>query len=640
MKIKFLALLILLLFTTISFSQSSIVVTPDWGVSLKITSNEYIITYRPSNFRIEIDSLSDYSDDNNYGPFSYLDFYYDIYDYLEDSGRPELPFYSMSLHIPNMSSVATITNIKPYFSDSSYFYLPYSYVPCQNRLETSNDNTLYFDTVFYDSNNEIKPYAYLSPKYSFVGTIGIDLTINPFMYNPIHNEIIIPDSIQIIINVSNANLLNMINDFVSKDSFHDAYLFYDTYSGLDYNNNESYGDYIILTENQYRDDLDTFIQHKTDLGYNVIMYDLETEGLTKSSEIRSFLYNLYQNNSDIRFLLLVGSLNKIPTSAGVQNDYNNPPTDIYYACLEDSIISNEGNLYPEIYVGRWLVNNERELYFTMQKTIKNENEFRYNTLCHSELFSGKGKGEKKFNKNVKWISNKVLSVMNYPHAYHLGNSGLNAKSMKDIIAHDTTWLFYYRGHGGIYSYGSPYDLNVSSFPNNSYSYLGFAFACDMGNVYYNCFAKNWLCSENKGGPFYYASTTESYRSCNNNQSKRIFKMLKKDFNMHIAQMIVCGNNKYYGGLSTSSYRRNQIKKYVLFGDPSLLIWGQESSIPYRMPQNNISPFSSDDNSVEYVYDINGKLIGIGSGFDIIQNAPMGIYIIYNSKDNTCLKILK
>lgn len=629
-----------------SFAQSSIVATPDWGVRITITPSTYVITYRPSEFWVAADTLNDYVDVNHDGPFSYLEFFHDIYDHLEDLGRPELPFYSLSLQLPDASSIATIASVTPYISNHSHVHLPHYYVPSQNRPENSTDNTVHFDATYYYSGGVIPPMADLSSTYSYVGTSGVDLTINPFEYYPHHNEIIVPDSIQIVVKIqSKSSLLDMVNHYIEKDCYYDAVTFYDTYAGLDLKfEKQCLGDYVILTEKQYLNDLDAFVQHKTYWGYNVSMYDVDTENLTNEKEIRTFLYNLYQKDQKIRFLLLVGSLKKIPTSAGVDSIVNNPPTDIYYACLEEPTISDEPNLYPEIYVGRWLVNNSYELNCTMKKTMTSENVFRYTTLCDAELFSGDSTGTRQFNRNVNWISNKVLSVMSYPNTYHLGSSfssPLNAKlRMQTRIHNDTTWLFYYRGHGGRYTIDPPYDMQIYDFSLNSYAYLGFAFACRLGDVYHNCFAKEWLCYNGKGGPIYYASTTSSDRSCNNNHSKRVFKMLKKNVNMHIAQMTVGGSNKYYGSLRSSSERRNQIKRYMLYGDPSLFIWGQESTAPYRSPQRNNDTNTTNDDAIEYVYDINGRLFGVGNGSDIMQSVPNGIYIIYNSNENSYTKIVK
>ncbi|MCQ2346293.1 MAG: C25 family cysteine peptidase, partial [Paludibacteraceae bacterium] len=559
MKKLFYSILLALGSFSMSLAQSSILATPDWGVKIEITPYQYIITFRPSEYEIVNDTLDDFIDVNHNGPFCHLQFTQDIYDHLENIGQAELPFYSLSLQLPDAADIALINSITPYLSDRNIIQLPYLYVPSQNRMESSYNNNVFFDSNYYSSNGATSTIASISSTYSYVGTAGVELTIHPFDYDPYNNKIIIPDSIKIVVDVhSDENLLDMINHYSAHECTNDATIFYDTYAGLEVeNHNECLGEYIILTEDKYRNDLQSFVQHKNNLGYIVSMYDVETEHLSSADDIRQFLYNLYHKHNDKpRFLLLVGNLSKIPTSAGIENDDNNPPTDIYYACLEESSINDERNLYPELYVGRWLVKNNDELKAIMQKTIISENVFRYTTLCHASLFSGDGQGARKFNNNVKWISNKVLSTLNYPNAYYLGNnSGITSNTMQSIIAADTTWLFYFRGHGGININGSPYVLRVNDFYSNSYAYLGFSFACWMGNVYQNCFAKKWLCDTQKGGPLYFASTTMSYRDCNNHHSKRIFKMLKSDCNMHIAQMTVGGSNKYYGSLCTSVQRK-------------------------------------------------------------------------------------
>lgn len=48
-----------------SFAQSSIVATPDWGVRVEITPYTYIITFRPSEFSVATDTLNDYGNGNS-----------------------------------------------------------------------------------------------------------------------------------------------------------------------------------------------------------------------------------------------------------------------------------------------------------------------------------------------------------------------------------------------------------------------------------------------------------------------------------------------------------------------------------------------------------------------------------------------
>ena len=66
-----------------------------------------------------------------------------------------------------------------------------------------------------------------------------------------------------------------------------------------------------------------------------------------------------------KYILLIGD--EIPYSTGELNNISNPPTDMYYACVDEYYTENE-DITPDIYVGRWPVHNTAELEYIILKS--------------------------------------------------------------------------------------------------------------------------------------------------------------------------------------------------------------------------------------------------------------------------------
>ena len=143
------------------------------------------------------------------------------------------------------------------------------------------------------------------------------------------------------------------------------------------------------------------------------------------------------------------------------------------------------------------------------------------------------------------------------------------------------WITLYCGHGYNQGMGAPFYFDnfhvEQSLANSSFPYLpfGFGFACLMNNNLSNdCFGKVFTCKTDNGGISYYASTTLSYKNGNNKLSSQVFKQIyDRRYNLHLGHIITHGASKYYSACETSYLKKRQIKRYVLFGDPSTYIYG-------------------------------------------------------------------
>jgi hypothetical protein len=231
------------------------------------------------------------------------------------------------------------------------------------------------------------------------------------------------------------------------------------------------------------------------------------------------------------------------------------------------------------------------------------------------------------------------------------------KSYLEDDNNNPTWMFIYDGHantGGIYSYDFYYSLyyNINTIDRVTNSSLdlqpfGFGFACLLGNIYANNnFAREWLtCTE--GGVTFLGATTESFLDPDRDFSRLLFEQIKdKRPIMTIGELVGNAKAKYYHA-DKEGYRRRQAKKYVLYGDPSLYLFGLDVENPYPRPRPLMPEKKSINHDVNiegldnvesiYIYSITGQLLRVSFNQQIdLQGLPAGIYTIVLNSNNNCI----
>lgn len=117
---------------------------------------------------------------------------------------------------------------------------------------------------------------------------------------------------------------------------------------------------VIIAPSQFSTTLLPLIEHKNNYGISTFLQTTEEiyndyEGRDQAEKIKNFLKDTYENYK-IKCALLIGGIDKIPMRYASVNlsDYNNIPTDLYYADLffENGSFcdwdSNKNNKFGEI----------------------------------------------------------------------------------------------------------------------------------------------------------------------------------------------------------------------------------------------------------------------------------------------------
>ena len=654
------------------------------------TCSEYIIDYWPSE--ILFDTLE------NNGEMFYRSGFADMshVEYTEEPGFPELPIYSVSLQVPREGCEVNVYMEPDVFdfcggndgeATSSSEWC--SELEEQNYCIPVPDNMLYYPTQScfgetecptemdygyyynYDTSWMSMRYYYDTIPVPYMVFGSVTFNILPLHYNPEDNCLRQMPATRFVISPSCGDDLCQLEWETLQNPVwgQDAVDFFDNYVGDEYDVDEAgiriedypdedhsdyetlnttyKGDYLIIVQDAYESEMEAFVAHKVYYGYHVVMLPLsaaESEGdsyaishgvnntssLSLAEKIRYAIKGRKENNEYLKYVLLVSEQGIIPSSDDVID------SDILYGTMK---MTWPQHLYllPEIYVGRWIIEDIHSLERIIRKTIFVETMQRdmYATLC-----SGSGIGENKFRK----VNNEVASILsnnNYSISNIVGTNSNALLQFRSAILNNNNLIWIYRGHGAIDEIGQPYNLYAVSSPFiSSLIPFGFSFSCSNNSYQYDSFGSHILTlTDYAGDGTLYGASEDSNRDSNNKLEKAVFKVLSKS--KVIGEMVTQGERKYYDACRTSGLKQRQVKKYNLAGDPSLYILGLDAITGEANTANSING-NRTMRAIEYndknnlnavidteeieVYDILGRHMG-NIGTSKLYDLPPNNYIL-------------
>ena len=655
---------VVIVFITTTFSAN--VIRINENVTLEIREHEYVIDFSSPYFEeqksvIQTESGEyvfskivfgkDREDLAKYGDAN------DIFDGNEGVGVPGVPFFPLSLQMPEGARYDVRIEGGEYLnkytgdvSDSEMlYYLSNDYVPSQQYSADEKLREIQFDRKEYAKDKYNELYT-ISEPFGAMGTIGVTLTISPFIYFPQQKAIAPIQRARIVIDVDSEISLNEmmdkeINNVLMATS--GAYI-YDNYLGTTKKSTSTTdkGRYLIITTSTaYADALTSYITHKRNYGYDVMLH-VQNGGYANATALRNYIKSMYDNiGSRPQYVLLVGNYNQIPFSYGVMNDKDNPPTDIYYACLEKAEIGTESNFYPEVYIGRWPVSSSTEITKIANKVINFEQHTNYSRIF--ELYSGTGDYHKTFESDNKKAADKLADIHLATVRNFKGSDGVNDSVMKKEFVNYNVLMMVYNGHGASNSLGSPYtainSYTISSLVSTPYYMVGFA--CKLNYPTLSSFGSTWIRNGYRTLAFY-GSTVNTTTGSDTYLSKHMFDYFKSvEANITYSQFMQMTAARYYNALKNAT-RRKETKKYLFLGDPTVYTLGMTAyngNPKAYMPKLNDSNASVEQtelsenehiisvnvynalgqiivnaNSLNYLSDLNSILEGLNSGTYIVR----------------------
>ena len=565
-------------------------------------------------------------------------------------GLPELPFFSINLHIPDNAGFDYVIDSIEYDSDIA---LSMPYLPHQVIGEDFAFNTEYYSTT----PDHWDDCCRISSVYEIMGAKGFNIRILPFGYDPQTGRLrpILTFRVRICL-TGDESLTEMYENALNNAGYSDAVNFFTTYFGEPQNQfaygADCSGNFMIITTSDFENDAEIYRQHKENMGYNASLHIVDDYS---NMDIIQLL-----RNADIdpsvrpKYVLIIGYKRRsnefgVPFSSGqsVEGPSGFIDTDIFYACNNNTPNSESQLLLPKTMVGRWMVKTREELLFIMQKSI----DFEFATINRRiAIFSGTDpNGHQVFNEEgiemerIISIADSSISCEHY--------SGLNGANRNDIITEFSSnddFMFIYDGHGNAEEISTPYDARPSHFTGiDKMPYFGLGFACELSMTDSNVgFACRWLNSCSRTCAFYGATcpvTTASYELAND-----ILWGLKNHTNVTIGELVYRGFAQYSLDFAFSIYFGRGYgddpiypiwmqEPFILYGDPSLYLYGM--SWPGHPAQYiNHRPVENNPEYIRRIYSATGVLLLEESGADrnemnYYEKLPHGILFVVTYDNN-------
>ena len=361
-------LLFIALYLVISFCNAQIISFGSKKNSVVIKEN----TYKELVIQFDVNNIS--SEKKKVQLDTYYRLAIDGFARGLNIGNPDLPVLRKIIELPiNSNCSFDIKDAEIIEINLADFGIKNKILPVQPPADKSKTN---YDFVI--NNKTYQNNAWYSEEFVSVNHQGVLhgtnialLNIAPIQYNPIKNTLKIYKKFTLTIHFNNEDITKTL-ELKKKDN---NPLFANTSSYIFNNKSTTYKDaivkapvkYVIVADPIFHDALQPFIAWKTLKGFNVIeaYTDNPLVGTTTTS-IKNYLQTLYDNGTaqdpSPSYILLVGDVNLVPAFNGTSGSH---VTDLYYA-------EYTGDIYPEIYYGRFSARNVDELSPQISKTIEYE----------------------------------------------------------------------------------------------------------------------------------------------------------------------------------------------------------------------------------------------------------------------------
>ncbi len=431
-------------------------------------------------------------------------------------GNPELPVMHRLIEIPQGATVEVIVNN---FEQSTFNLKEKGFanklVPCQlSQSKCGPTQPVELNAEVYTRNT-----AYREPMVSveILGTLRgariARVDVSPFTYNPVTGEVQLAHNINFELVFHDADLSATTQ---LKQNTRSPY-----FNGI-YNQLLNNGDhltsrdqittnpvvYVIVSDPMFKDQLVPFIQWKRRKGFTVIEGYTDAIGNTKPA-IKAYIQNLYDNATPEQpapsFVLFVGDIAQIPAY-----DNGNGATDRNY-------VEYTGDLFPEIYYGRFSAQNSTQLQPFIDKSLMVE---QYTMPMESYLDTvvmvagadatyAPDWGNGQINYGTINYFNEDHGIFSHTYLYPQGG-GASAEIIQNIS--DGVAFANYTAHCSPQGWADP-SFSQSDIPGlaNTGKYgLLIGNCCSSSEYQTSCFGEDIVRAEGKGAVGYIGASNSTY----------------------------------------------------------------------------------------------------------------------------------
>ncbi len=518
------------------------------------------------------------------------------FEWVTEPGQPRLPLNREIIAVPYGAEVHLNTTTGEVHEMS----LTSPVMPAQPSLSKSErieDAEFVIDAEIYASEN------WMNPELATVEELGILrgmrlflLTVRPMDYNPASNMIRVYSDVTVDVEFSGANIAE--TRYQQARTY--SHYFEPVYrtSILNYLPLGSRDEltqypvkYVIVYDDMFEEQLEPFIEWKTDMGFTVIAANTDEIGSTTSA-IHNYLQDLYDAATETdpapSFVLFVGDTSQIPAYNGSQGSHI---TDLNYVKLDGN------DYYPEMYYGRFSANSTGELQPQIDKTLMFEKYEMPDPSYLGEVVMIAGVDS---SHGSTWANGQINYGTTYyfnedhdieSHTYLYPASGNNAANIVSDVSNGVGYVNY-TAHGSSTSWADPSFTIANINSLNNYGKYPFVVGncCSTSEFQVTtCFSEAWLRAEDKGAIGYIGGTNSTYwdedywwgvgsgsivtNPTYDATGRGAYDGLFHDHNEPEADwfvtggaMIMCGNLAVVEGGGSASY---YWEIYTLMGEPSV-----------------------------------------------------------------------
>jgi hypothetical protein len=365
---KFYLIILSLILTEMIFAQSNVISLKKADKSsFKLTTSSESIDLIEVNTNLSSLSTKLKSTDN--GDFIILESEGLVKTY--DLGKPNIPVYSKLIELPLEATIKfKVVSYEEEIFTLSEKGINKKVIPAQPSISKSQDpDKFYFDEKTYNTDE------YFNSQITDFEEIGVlrsarlgRVVINPIQYNPVQNKLRILNNLKIEIEFIGSNydktqelkskyssslFDNVLEQYIQNTTIKTKQLITETIT------------YVIVADRMFESTLSSFITHKQNLGYNVIVgYTDDVNVGSTTTSIQSYLEDLYDNPpsgyNPPHYVLLVGDVAQIPSYTSGAH-----VTDLYYFDYTSDNI-------PDVFYGRFSATNTSQLTSQIEKTLEYE----------------------------------------------------------------------------------------------------------------------------------------------------------------------------------------------------------------------------------------------------------------------------
>jgi hypothetical protein len=341
------------------------------------------------------------------------------------------------------------------------------------------------------------------------------------------------------------------------------------------------GDYLIVTDPSFTDEIEPLADQKRWRNYEVTVATTDETGGT-ANQIRNYIIDWYNSGDRDRdhYVLLVGDTADIPMCT---DEYGNP-SDKMYACVEGTDPDGTPDVYPEIMLGRFSCDSGTECADMVEKTLDYEDGFGFGSdWLDDVLLVAHKQGDNKWYQEAHEVVETADYVVQPVFHTAYGREGATNADVRDEIEAGRG-VVAYRGHGDEDAWTSWNNANqyfdrdeVALLDNNEKTPVVFSFACTNNDLLTDdCFGEKWMETRERAVAFHGASVP-SGTAANHTYDREVFDAIYNyDTFLIISEATAAAEvvvNEAFLDDPWSGQYNSWV--YLLLGDPELKIWRED-----------------------------------------------------------------